>query len=372
VVWQYLRVRKPRRALAAGQLEETEGIVRHLLPETDPTAFTYLIDRYFRDRTRLTLNVGPGTAHGQLTGPGRPLAQATIDILATPLSGSGRVAAYQYSDTVPTGTQFVVFGARVGMEGCDAVAPPATSFSLADFALDAGAVGQLSDNFVQGLNGWGTWGTAAAPQVQGTSLNVLVPSGQSLGLNSSPLPLSASGAAYKLTVHGTIPSGSVGGGCAIAVFLNARNVEITRAVVPLVPLPLSVGQMQTDTNGGYSAPLTPQPDGTSLTAQYAGSDTLWPAGASAVLGPQAVPVVGTASLPDGTVGSAYSQVLTVNGGIAPYLWVAGPLPPGLTLRSNGTLSGTPSLAGTYTLSLSVVDHAASPQAADAELQLVIH
>jgi hypothetical protein len=35
------------------------------------------------------------------------------------------------------------------------------------------------------------------------------------------------------------------------------------------------------------------------------------------------------------------------------------------------LSGTPTAAGTYTVSLSVVDHAASPQGADASLQLVI-
>jgi hypothetical protein len=344
----------------------------HVLPETDPTAFTYVIDRYFRDRTRLTLNATAGTAQGQLTGPGGTLAQTTIELTATPLSGSGQVAAYQYSNTAPTGAQSVVFGARVGMEGCDLVGAQPAAFSLTDFALDAGAAGQLSDDFLQGLNGWGTWGTAAAPQVQGTSLNALVLPGQSLGLNSTSLPLSASGATYTFTVHATIPSGSVGGGCAIAVFLDAGNAEITRAVVPLVPLPVSIGPVQTDANGMYSVPLMPQPDGTSLTAQYAGSDILWPAGVSAVLGPQAVPVVATASLPDATIGSAYSQTLVASGGIAPYLWVAGPLPPGLTLAQNGTLSGTPTVAGTYTLSLSVVDHAASPQAADANLQVVIH
>jgi hypothetical protein len=344
----------------------------HVLPETDATAFTYVIDRYFRDRTRLTLNAATGTAQGQLTGPGGPLAQTTIELTATPSSGTGQVAAYQYSGTAPIGTQSVVFGARVGMEGCDLVGTQPAAFSLTDFALDAGAAGQLFDDFLQGLNGWGTWGTAAAPQVQGTSLNALVLPGQSLGLNSTSLPLSASGAAYTLTIHATLPPGGVGGGCAIAVFLDANNVEITRAVVPLVPLPVSIGPVQTDANGRYSVPLMPLPDGASLSAQYAGSDTLWPAGASAVLGPRAVPAVATASLPDGKVGNAYSQTLVASGGIAPYLWVAGPLPPGLTLSQDGTLSGTPTAAGTYTLSLSVVDHAASPQAADASLHVVIH
>lgn len=344
----------------------------HVLPETDPTAFTYVIDRYFRDRTRLTLSAATSTVLGQLTGPGGPLAQTTIELSATPSSGNGQVAAYQYSGTAPTGTQSVVFGARVGMEGCDLVGTQPAAFSLTDFALGANPAGQLSDDFVQGLDGWETWGTAAAPQVQGTSLNALVLPGQSLGLNSTSLPLSASGAAYAFTVHATIPSGSVGGGCAIAVFLDTNNAEITRAIVPLVPLPVSIGPVQTDANGRYSVPLMPLPDGTSLSAQYAGSDTLWPTGASAVLGPQAVPVIATASLPDGNVGNPYSQTLVASGGITPYLWIAGPLPPGLTLTQDGTLSGAPTAAGTYTLLLSVVDHAASPQAADAYLQLVIH
>ena len=344
----------------------------HALPETDPTAFTYVIDRYFRDRTQLTLNAVPGAAEGQLTGPAGPIAQATIDVTAKPLSGNGQVAAYQHSDTAPTGTQSVVFGARVGMEGCELVGTQSAEFTLTDFALDAGAAGQLSDDFVQGLSGWGSWGTAAAAQVQGTSLNVLVQSGQSFGLNSLLLPLSASGTTYTFTVHATIPSGSVGGGCAIAAFMDAGNAEITRVVMPLVPLTVRIGAVPTDGNGRYSAPLGSQPDQTSLTAEYAGSDTWWPSGASSVLGPQAVPVIVTTSLPDGAVGNAYSQTLVASGGIEPYLWVAGRLPRGLTQSQDGTLSGTPTTAGTYTLSLSVVDHATSPQAADASLQLVIH
>lgn len=124
--------------------------------------------------------------------------------------------------------------------------------------------------------------------------------------------------------------------------------------------------------GIYSLPLAPLPDGTTLSAQYAGSSTVWPAGASVVLGPNAVPVVTTKALADGAVGTAYSQTLLASGGIAPYLWVAGPLPPGLTISQDGTVSGTPTAAGSYAVSLSVVDHAPAPQAADAALELVIH
>jgi hypothetical protein len=349
-----------------------EPLPSHLLPETDPSAFTYLIDRYFRERTRLTLSAAASAAQGQLSGPGGPVAQAPIQLAATPPSGTGQSTTYQYSGTVPSTTQYVVFGARVGMEGCDLVGAQPAEFLLADFTLDAGAAGRLTDDFTNGLNGWGTWGTAATPQVQGTSLHVLVAPGQTLGLNSGSLPYAAAGAAYMLTVHATIPSGGAGGGCAIAVFQDATYNEISRAVVAIVPLPVDLGSVQTDANGAYSIPLAPLPPGSWLSAQYAGSDTVWPAGASVVLGPQAVPVITTTSLPDGTVGSPYSQTLVASGGIAPYLWVAGPLPPGLALSQNGTLSGTPTAAATYALSLSVVDHAPSPQAADASRQLVIH
>jgi hypothetical protein len=121
-----------------------EPLPKHLLPETDPTAFTYLIDWYFRDRTQLTLSAPAGRAQGQLAGPGGPLAQATIQLTATPSSGTGQAAAYQYSGAVPSGTQYVVFGARAGWEGCDLVGAQPAEFLLTDFTLDAGAAGRLS------------------------------------------------------------------------------------------------------------------------------------------------------------------------------------------------------------------------------------
>ncbi|MDX2042070.1 MAG: putative Ig domain-containing protein [Acidobacteriota bacterium] len=55
------------------------------------------------------------------------------------------------------------------------------------------------------------------------------------------------------------------------------------------------------------------------------------------------------TLPAGTVGATYSQVFSASGGTAPYLFgtQASALPPGLTLNTNGTLSGTPTTAGSY-------------------------
>ena len=59
------------------------------------------------------------------------------------------------------------------------------------------------------------------------------------------------------------------------------------------------------------------------------------------------------------VGAPYSTVLQASGGIAPYAWsvTGGPLPLGLVLESDGTLSGLPAEAGTTTTIFTVTDAA---------------
>ena len=60
------------------------------------------------------------------------------------------------------------------------------------------------------------------------------------------------------------------------------------------------------------------------------------------------PAITTTALPNGTTNTAYSQTLTATG-TTPITWTlsAGTLPTGLTLDSDGTISGTPTKAGTY-------------------------
>lgn len=68
--------------------------------------------------------------------------------------------------------------------------------------------------------------------------------------------------------------------------------------------------------------------------------------------------VSPSSLPNPTVGSAYSQTITASGGTAPYTFTfaSGGLPPGLTLGVNsGVISGTTTQAGPITYTLLVTD-----------------
>ncbi|HSU19014.1 MAG TPA: putative Ig domain-containing protein, partial [Acidobacteriaceae bacterium] len=64
----------------------------------------------------------------------------------------------------------------------------------------------------------------------------------------------------------------------------------------------------------------------------------------------------------GQVGVGYTATLTASGGTSPYAWwiSAGSLPAGLTLSSDGVISGTPTAAGTSNFTFSVHD-SGSPQ-----------
>lgn len=63
------------------------------------------------------------------------------------------------------------------------------------------------------------------------------------------------------------------------------------------------------------------------------------------------------ALTTGTAGSAYSLGLTQTGalGTPSYVVSAGALPPGLTMASNGTISGTPTATGTFNFTSTVSD-----------------
>ncbi len=67
--------------------------------------------------------------------------------------------------------------------------------------------------------------------------------------------------------------------------------------------------------------------------------------------------INPASLPNGTVGTAYNQTTTATGGGAPYAYSigAGALPDGVTLASGGAITGTPNAAGTFNFTVKATD-----------------
>lgn len=83
--------------------------------------------------------------------------------------------------------------------------------------------------------------------------------------------------------------------------------------------------------------------------------------------------INTTSLPQGSLGQSYTGNLFAVGGTQPYTWtlLGGSLPPGLTLGSNGIISGTPTQAGTFVFNVRVDDTADAAGQANATAQLGI-
>ncbi|HYC89475.1 MAG TPA: ice-binding family protein [Thermoanaerobaculia bacterium] len=69
-------------------------------------------------------------------------------------------------------------------------------------------------------------------------------------------------------------------------------------------------------------------------------------------------IVNPATLPNGTVGAAYNQVVSATGGTAPYTFSvsSGALPTGLVLNpATGAITGSPTVAGTFNFTITAMD-----------------
>jgi hypothetical protein len=127
-----------------------------------------------------------------------------------------------------------------------------------------------------------------------------------------------------------------------------------------------------------------------FTSDWGGAGTIGPLGstsgaASGTLGvdargdvfiarvPQGSLEVSSLNLADGVVADSYMQTLDADGGVAPYSWAltAGTLPAGLSLSSSGLISGTPTLIGSSSFTVTVTDSEGTPATAIATLSITI-
>jgi Putative Ig domain len=155
----------------------------------------------------------------------------------------------------------------------------------------------------------------------------------------------------------TLPAGTVGNPYTAQLSVSGGTSPYTWAITAgALPAGLSLGA----TTGKITG--TPTGAGTaSFTAQV--TDNLG-ATATAAL---SITIAGSAlaipaqSLPPGTTGTVYATSLSATGGSPPYTWAvtAGALPAGLSLASNGTITGTPTAAGTASFTAQVTDNASA-------------
>ncbi len=112
----------------------------------------------------------------------------------------------------------------------------------------------------------------------------------------------------------------------------------------------------TPTAGGtFNFTVTATDSSTGTGAPYTGSRAYsWTInGATLAMSPA------SGALPSATMGTAYTQTFTASNGVSPYSYsvFSGALPAGLTLSSNGVLSGTPTVFGAFSFAIRASDSA---------------
>jgi len=188
----------------------------------------------------------------------------------------------------------------------------------------------------------------------------------------------ASGTAYTFTVTA---QGSAGSSAASATSnavtpipaLDVADASATLAYgAPATPVTLSV--TGTATSVAVLMPPahgTATASGTTITYQpnpgYAGPDSFTYTASDAYQTTAAATVTISVTAPtvaldatnpvDGTGGSAYTHAFVASGGASPYTFqlTGGALPAGLVLGTDGRLSGTPTAAGSFSLTVQVTD-----------------
>jgi hypothetical protein len=260
----------------------------YVLPESNPDTFTALINRYFRTRTLLSLNLGAINSDqtqritGMLTDPTNvALPKAVVELTMKALEGPGLVAEYRISGTVPVGAIRSDVGFRVNTEcGCQAT----SDFMLYQvrYTEQDETMGRVpNSNFSSGMNGWGAWGSGSillerSDQGNGMMLHVKTTTLQDAAINSGSFEVTPN-AAYTLTFVARISPASSGSGYFDITFQDAHG-EIKREMIRLESAATPIGTAITDEQGRYEIDLKSLPPGKLLIeANYSGDENYWPA-----------------------------------------------------------------------------------------------
>jgi hypothetical protein len=273
----------------------------------------------------------------------------TIAAATTPLSLS--------ISTLPNGTVGVPYSATIGVKG--GTAPYACTFTAG--TLPAGLI----------LSGCAVSGT---PTVAGTSNLTVKATDTSSPVQtvSGPIGITIGAAATPLNLTlSTLPSGTVG-------IAYSATIGVVGGTAPYA-CTITAGTLQAGLSlNGCVVSGTPTASGT-VTLTVRATDSASPTGTtsgpiSLTINPAAATLALTlSSLPDGTVGVAYSATIGVSGGTAPYtcLITSGTLPTGLSL-SGCVISGTPTTAGISNLTVKATDSANPAQTVSGPVSITIN
>lgn len=249
--------------------------------------------------------------------------------------------------TIPNGTVAASYNQTVSASG--GIAP--YTYTVTAGALPAGLSLNLTTGDISGtptaggtfnftITAKGSSTGTGAPHT-GSRAYALVIDAPTIAINPTTLTNSKAGTSYSQSITA---SGGTG----------PYSYDITAGSLPAGLTLSTTGILSgTPTAGGTFNFTVTATDASGGVEPYTGSRTytITSAPATITLAP------GAGALPTSTVATFYSQGITASGGIAPYSYdiTSGALPAGLTLSSTGTLSGTPTAAGTFNFIVTAKD-----------------
>jgi hypothetical protein len=200
--------------------------------------------------------------------------------------------------------------------------------------------------------GTGTFSASISGLTAGTAYSVRAYATNSVGTSYGSTQTFTTSAPTITLTPATLPNGTGGFAYSQTVTSSGGTAPYSYAVTAGA-LPLGMTLSTTGTLSGTTTVI-----GTfnfTITARDAGNFTGLRAYSLTIVAPTIV--VAPPTLPNGTVGVAYSQTFTGSGGNGPYSYAltAGTLPAGMTLNSAGTLAGTPTAGGTFNFTIRATD-----------------
>jgi hypothetical protein len=215
----------------------------HMLPETDPGAMTYLVNRYIASPTRIALQRTGASIAGRLTdGAGNSIGQATVRVLAVANAKTIIMAVRKLTGLVPPGAATAVIGVRINVEcGCSGPANVAI-----------GRVVYHDDRSGQTVQRQFTQAGGAIANVA----RFVAAAGQKMWQNT-PGFLVTPGDPFTIEVPMSASYDSAGNGVVAIIFLDHKGQGISRVWLPFEPSTDPVRTTVTDALGRFSLPLAP-------------------------------------------------------------------------------------------------------------------
>jgi hypothetical protein len=260
----------------------------HVLPETDPGAYTSLINRYVGTRSRLEIAEydappdAPATVRGQMVDlDGNGLAGQTVEVSI--IDNNPTAATTTVTGVVPADATEASILTRVNVEGA---VEGATGFRLYDVQYsEAGGTDNLVPNgdHSQGGTFWyidgdpigdaAVVGSDAKLDVgSGNMLAVSATADQIVFVNGESFPVTP-GAEFEFSATFALDPSADGIGLTSLAFLNPD----TRTTIRLEPVPQPLPPVVTDADGYFVIDLPALGDNTTLDLLAVGDLTTWPA-----------------------------------------------------------------------------------------------